>query len=287
MAGQSNDPAKILSDMLVGGQEMMRKFGAPHIPAASEPPAAPEPPPDLLAATKQVADMQQQMLKQAADFWSGMFGGSSQAGAQAAGAKSEDKRFASEPWRTDPRFDAVRSAYLAYTGFLQQSVDAAPVDEKTKGQLRFAANQFADAMSPSNFFVTNPEAMQLAQETGGQSVIEGMRLLLRGCRQGAHLDDRRERVRGRQELGGHARGGGVRERADAADPVHADNRRSVRTAARHHPALHQQVLHPRSAAREFFRGLCGGEGHPVFLVSWRNITSELGTLTWDDYLAKG
>ena len=29
------------------------------------------------------------------------------------------------------------------------------------------------------------------------------------------------------------------------------------------------------------------QGHPVFMVSWRNITQELGHLTWDDYLEKG
>src|SRR5262245_36168368 len=101
-ADQSNDPAKILSEMLAAGQEMMRKFGAPQ--TASEAPAPPEAPPDLLAATKQIADMQQQVLKQAADFWSGMFGASGQAGAQGPSAKSEDKRFTGEPWRTDPRF---------------------------------------------------------------------------------------------------------------------------------------------------------------------------------------
>src|SRR2546422_2975279 len=26
---------------------------------------------------------------------------------------------------------------------------------------------------------------------------------------------------------------------------------------------------------------------PVFMVSWRNITEELGHLTWDDYIEKG
>jgi polyhydroxyalkanoate synthase len=29
------------------------------------------------------------------------------------------------------------------------------------------------------------------------------------------------------------------------------------------------------------------QGHAVFMVSWRNVTEELGHLTWDDYLEKG
>src|SRR5438034_1692498 len=42
--------------------------------------------------------------------------------------------------------------------------------------MRYGMRQFLDAMSPSNFFATNPEAMQLAAETGGQSVVQGMNL---------------------------------------------------------------------------------------------------------------
>ena len=45
-AGQSNDPAKILSDMLAAGQEILRKLGAPQTP--SEAAASPGTPPDFL-----------------------------------------------------------------------------------------------------------------------------------------------------------------------------------------------------------------------------------------------
>ena len=30
-----------------------------------------------------------------------------------------------------------------------------------------------------------------------------------------------------------------------------------------------------------------GEGHTVFMLSWRNIPPELGRITWDDYLEQG
>ena len=281
-AGPSHDPAKILSDMLAAGQEMMRKFGAPQTPSE-----APQAPPDLLAATKQIADMQQQVLKQAADFWSSTFGISSQTGAQGAGAKAEDKRFAGEPWRADPRFDAVRNAYLAYTGFLQQSVDSAAVDDKTKGQLRFAANQFADAMSPSNFFATNPEAMQLAQETGGQSVIEGMRLFYEDVAKGRiSMTDESA-----FEVGKNL----------AVTPGHVVFENELIQVIQYTPTTDEVYQRPLviipACINKFyildlqpensFVAHAVAEGHTVFLVSWRNITPELGTLTWDDYLEMG
>ena len=64
-AGQSNDPAKILSDMLAAGQDLLRKFGVPQTPARDI--GLGDGSPDLLAAAKQAAELQQQALKQAAD----------------------------------------------------------------------------------------------------------------------------------------------------------------------------------------------------------------------------
>ena len=284
-AGQSNDPAKILSDMLAAGQDLLRKFGVPQTPPGTS--AMGDGSPDLLAAAKQAAELQQQALKQAADLWSGILGGGTQTGGEGAGAKAEDKRFAGEPWRSDPRFDAVRQAYLAYTTFLQQSADLAPVDDKTKGQLRFAANQFADAMSPSNFFATNPEAMQLAQETNGHSVVDGMRLFYEDVAKGRiSMTDE-----GAFEVGKNL----------AVTPGQVIYENELIQLIQYTPttdAVYERplVVIPACINKFYILDLqpensfvahAVAEGHTVFLVSWRNITAEVGALTWDDYLEQG
>jgi polyhydroxyalkanoate synthase subunit PhaC len=282
MADQSNDPAKIFSDMLAGGQEMLRKFGARQTPADAA--GATQLPPNVLEAAKQVVELQQQAWKQMADFWSGMFASNQ---ASAPGAKSEDKRFAGEPWRNDPRFDAVRNAYLAYSGFLQQSVDSATVDDKTKARLRFAANQFADAMSPANFFATNPEAIQLAQETNGQSVVEGMRLFYEDL------------AKGRISMTDEAAFEVGKNLAVTPGQVIFEN--ELIQLIQYTPATEQVYQRPLvmipACINKFyildlqpensFVANAVAEGHTVFMVSWRNISAEVGTLTWDDYLQKG
>ena len=70
----------------------------------------------------------------------------------------------------------------------------------------------------------------------------------------------------------------VPQRADRADPVRADDRRGAPAAARDRAAVHQQVLHPRPAARRI-RSSAGrsAQGHTVFMISWRNIPPELGS----------
>ena len=55
----------------------------------------------------------------------------------------------------------------------------AGLDESSRDRLEFAARQMADALAPTNFFPTNPEALRAAVESGGTSVLDGMRQLVR------------------------------------------------------------------------------------------------------------
>src|SRR5207253_8171431 len=124
----------------------------------------------------QIAGMQQEFWKQALAYWSAVPDAAGVAQVPGETADS-DRRFSAEAWRNDPRFDLIRRGYLAYSNFLQNSVESAQIDEKTKAQMRHGMRQFIDAMSPSNFRVSNPEALQLAAETGGKSPRECMNLL--------------------------------------------------------------------------------------------------------------
>ena len=87
-----------------------------------------------------------------------------------------DRRFADDAWTKDPRYDAVVRTYLAQNDLVRKAVEMAPLDERSKAQWGFALGQVMDALSPANMLVTNPEATQLALESGGASLVEGMRL---------------------------------------------------------------------------------------------------------------
>ncbi|MET3915689.1 hypothetical protein ABID97_002471 [Variovorax sp. OAS795] len=63
--------------------------------------------------------------------------------------------------------------------------------------------------------------------------------------------DRRERLRSGAQRGDHRGRGGVRERAVPAARIQAAHGQGVRAAIPAGAAVHQQVLHPRPAAREF------------------------------------
>ena len=283
MITQPNDPAQLLAKLFQGGQEQMRQFTAGGTGNAQQDPTA-----AFVAASRHYAEMHQNFLKQMTGFWSAMLGAATPAEEAAAPmAKDEDRRFAGKAWQDDPRFDAVRRTYLVYSSFLRDAVESTPVDEKTKGQLRFGVRQFVDAMSPANFLVTNPEAIELAVETGGQSVAEGMGLFFEDLAKGriSTADETAFEV-GRNVA--VSPGAVIYENAliqviqyaPLGDEVHA------RPLVLIPPCINKFYILDLQPENSLVR-YAVGEGHTVFLVSWRNVSAEQGRLTWDDYLRDG
>jgi hypothetical protein len=96
----------------------------------------------------------------------------------------------------------------------------------------------------------------------GREHRPGHAAAVEGRAAGPCVADRRERVRGGPQRGHHRRRGGVRERAVPADRVQAAHGQGARAAHAVRAAVHQQVLHPRPAARELGDPLHGRAGPP-------------------------
>jgi polyhydroxyalkanoate synthase len=96
-----------------------------------------------------------------------------------------DRRFSAPEWRDNPLFDTIRQTYLLISERLLGSVDAIEgVDEATRGKMRFATKAFVDAMSPSNFALTNPQVIERAMETKGESLLNGLEHMLKDLEKG-------------------------------------------------------------------------------------------------------
>lgn len=96
----------------------------------------------------------------------------------------DDRRFAHESWNT-AFYDLLKQSYLATSTWLSSVVDNAHgLDPATQAQASFYIRQFIDAVAPTNFFITNPEAMQTAIDTKGQSLIEGFKNVLEDVQRG-------------------------------------------------------------------------------------------------------
>jgi polyhydroxyalkanoate synthase len=91
-----------------------------------------------------------------------------------------DKRFSAPDWQRNAVFDALKQSYLlAATTLLRTASEIEGLDAHQQRKLVFYLRQFLDTISPSNYLFTNPQVLHEALETGGQSLADGMRNLLR------------------------------------------------------------------------------------------------------------
>ena len=168
-------------------------------------------------------------------------------------AAGNDKRFASAAWREQPYFAWLKDAYLLYGEYLTTLASLARLPPAEKHRLEFSVRQFVDAMAPTNFPATNPDVLARAIETEGASVIDGLRNFLADVGKGRITMSDESAFEVGRNLAVTPGSVVFRNDADRADPVRRDDAARREAAAPDGAALHQQVLHPRSHARQLVR----------------------------------
>ncbi|HEX6661024.1 MAG TPA: class I poly(R)-hydroxyalkanoic acid synthase [Sphingomicrobium sp.] len=111
--------------------------------------------------------------------WGKMLGG---VAAAPTGDEKErkDRRFAAPEWRENPIFDTIRQTYLRVSDQLLGTVDEIEnIDPAMRERLRFATRSFVDAMSPSNFALTNPEVLKKTLDSRGENLLKGLANMLK------------------------------------------------------------------------------------------------------------
>jgi polyhydroxyalkanoate synthase len=94
-------------------------------------------------------------------------------------SKPADKRFANPMWDKNPYFHFIKEQYLTNAEMLTKAVaEIDDLETKDKQRLSYFAEQIVNMMAPTNFLATNPDALEKAVETEGQSLIKGLENLV-------------------------------------------------------------------------------------------------------------
>lgn len=93
--------------------------------------------------------------------------------------QSFDKRFQHEAWQEHIVFDYIKQSYLLTSKWFSNTLDTLDIDASYKKQIDFYSQQFIDALSPTNFPMTNPEVLQKTLETKGENLLQGFKNLLK------------------------------------------------------------------------------------------------------------
>lgn len=95
-------------------------------------------------------------------------------------APETDKRFRNPLWQSHPYFNLVKTQYQINARAMReaaQNLDTlTPVDQH---RLNWLTDQVIDMFAPTNFLATNPDAIERALETEGESLVKGLANLVR------------------------------------------------------------------------------------------------------------
>jgi polyhydroxyalkanoate synthase subunit PhaC len=199
----------------------------------------------------------------------------------------KDKRFRDPAWSENPVYRRLGQGYIALSEQLDRLVEEyerATPDWHDAERARFAVDVLTSALAPSNF-PTNPAAVKRAFDTGGASVVRGLRNFAHDVRHNRGMPTQTDRsafVVG-EDLA--ATPGDVIDRDDVAELIEY---RPSTPGVRERPLL----IIPPPIGRYYFLDLRPGRsfveyaasrGLRVFLVSWRNPTAEQADWDIDTY----
>jgi polyhydroxyalkanoate synthase subunit PhaC len=92
----------------------------------------------------------------------------------------KDRRFANPLWESHPWFNFIKQQYLMNVEATEQAIRGMDhLPEAEKKRLDYFSRQILDLMAPTNFLGTNPDALEKAVETNGESLVKGLENLVR------------------------------------------------------------------------------------------------------------
>ena len=219
--------------------------------------------------------------------WGKMLGGV--AAAPAADEKDrKDRRFTAPEWRENPIFDTIRQTYLRVSDQLLGTVDEIEnIDPATREKLRFATRSLVDAMSPSNFALTNPEVVKKTLETRGENLLKGLANMLKDIAAGQLTQTKP----GVFEVG----------RNLATTPGKVVKQTRLYQLIQYTPTTPEVlktpvVIFPPWINRFYILDLnpeksfvkwCVDNGVSLFMVSWKSADESIADATLDDYVLEG
>lgn len=92
----------------------------------------------------------------------------------------KDRRFSNPLWDTHPAFNYLKQQYLLNSEAVATAVgDMERLDPADRRRVEYFTRQIVEMFSPTNFLGTNPDALEKAVATDGESLVQGLENLVR------------------------------------------------------------------------------------------------------------
>jgi polyhydroxyalkanoate synthase len=203
-----------------------------------------------------------------------------------------DARFKDEDWSSNFVYDYIKQSYLIAARHIQNAVAGVEgLPEESRKKVAFFTRQYVDALSPSNFVLTNPQVLRETLATGGQNLLKGLNNLLADIEKG----EGQLRISMTDEKAFHL------GRNIATTPGKVVHQTELMQLIQYEPAGAEQYRTPLviippwinkyyildlRPANSFIKWAVE-QGHTVFVISWVNPDARLAQKDFGDYMREG
>jgi len=213
-------------------------------------------------------------------------------GAPVAAPAKGDNRFRDDDWSSNFLFDYLKQSYLIASRHVQHAVaEVDGLSPESEKKVAFFTRQYMDALSPSNFALTNPQVLRETVSSGGQNLLKGLNNLLSDLEKGGgnlHISMTDENA---FELG----------RNVATTPGKVVFQTELMQLIQYEPTTKQQYRRPLVIIppwinkyyildlrpQNSFIKWATDQGHSVFVLSWVNPDQRLAQMGFEDYMLQG
>jgi polyhydroxyalkanoate synthase len=204
----------------------------------------------------------------------------------------KDKRFDDPEWSQNQFFDFLKQAYLLTTDWANKLVhDAKGLDPHTQHKAEFYVRQIANAISPSNFVLTNPELFRETFSSNAANLVRGMQMLAEDIAAGHGELRIRQSDATMFEIG----------RNLALTPGKVIFENELMQLIQYSPSTPTVLTRPLLIVppwinkfyildltpEKSFIKWCVAQGLTVFVISWVNPDEHLAKKSFEDYMREG
>ncbi|GMO41515.1 PHA/PHB synthase family protein [Bradyrhizobium sp. TM233] len=246
-----------------------------------------------LSDTSRSSDLQTKLAKDYLDLWgSAVRRMAGQDAAPAIAPSPRDKRFADPEWKSNQFFDFVMQLYLLTTRWAQELVrDAEGLDPQTRRKAEFYVQQIINAISPSNFVLTNPEVLRETVASSGENLARGLKMLAEDIAAGKGMLKIRQSNPDNLVVGVNM----------ATTPGKVIYQNEMMQLIQYSPTTETVLRTPLLIVPPWINKFyildlkpeksyikwCVDQGITVFVISWVNPDKRLGNKSWEDYMKEG
>lgn len=213
-------------------------------------------------------------------------------GDSAATPAKDDRRFKDEAWQENDVFDFIKQSYLLTSNWVQKTVNEVDgLDDDAAQKVDFYTRQMLDAVSPSNFVMTNPQVLRETIDSKGENLVKGLENLLSDMEKG----DGNLRI-SMTDTEAFEMGKNI-----ATTPGKVVYRNKLMELLQFNPTTDEVKQTPLLIAppwinkyyildlreKNSFIKWATEQGHTVFVISWVNPDSDLAETSFEDYMKLG